>query len=107
MRVTGKRVLLRHALMPEKKGSLYIPDKFRGSADEGVVIGLGRNLESPEVEPGDRVLFTKRSGVVLKVGDSKLRLLNYDDVLAQVDVGKVRLCPACNGQGTVTDAEEN
>lgn len=108
MRPLGKRVLIRHA----KKGRYYdmasqaiaIPDKYRGTANEGIVLAVGN--EVPEVKPGWRVLFEKRSGQIVRVGDQNLKILKWEDLLAVVDVGKVKLCPTCGGQGTLTEVPD-
>ena len=107
MKPIGKRVLVRFV----KKQGFYdseeliaVPDTFRDTTNEGIVIALGS--EVPCLLVGDRVLFKKRSGQVVKVADQLLKLMNFEDIVATVDVGRAQLCPACHGQGTVIQAIE-
>ena len=102
MQVVGERVLLRHVLLPaETKGGILRPQTARGNSSECVVIGVGSKVENPDIEEGDRVLIQKRQGQVVNVGESMFRLVHYEDVVAKVKVGKVELCPKCDGQGVV------
>jgi co-chaperonin GroES (HSP10) len=99
MRPVGGHVLVRAAKKPQmtsgEHGSpLYIPDKFREHAHEGVVLGVGpgwvdrKGFLHPidDVKEGDRVLFVKRAGQDLVYRKEKCRLLRYEDVLAVVEV---------------------
>lgn len=116
MRVLGGRVLVRHALKPPtSKGGIIIPDKFRGQAQEGVVVHVSDGwwkqtidgavwVENTEVGVGDRVLFDKRAGQVVQIGDAQLRCLHLDNVIAKLRTGKLAVCPHCDGQGIIEEA---
>lgn len=102
MQVVGERVLLRHVLLPAMtKGGIFRPETSRGNSHECIVLGVGTRVKHPDIKEGDRVIIQKRQGQVVNVGDQVLRMVHYDDVVAKVKVGKVELCPACGGQGTV------
>ncbi len=105
MKPLGKRVLIRHTDPGSfHPGSFLIkPDSWRGTTNEGVVISLGSEVPDFELKVGHRVMFEKRAGQVVKVGTQKLRLMDWDDVVAIVEVGVAKMCPTCNGQGTVVE----
>ena len=101
-------MLIRHALKPPTtKGGIHIPEQYRGEAQEGIVVQVSKGWWEPgegwvpidEIKPGDRVIFEKRSGQVVQVGESMLRCIHARDVLAKVAVGQVTLCPMCGGMG--------
>lgn len=110
----GGRVLLRHALGPgETDGGIIIPEQFRGKAQEGVVLAVAKGWWDPDegfvtiedLEIGDRVLFEKRKGQVIPLGDEVLRVIHYKDVLAVMRTGKTEVCPLCGGQGYVMEVD--
>lgn len=92
-----KRVLVKPDEVAEKKGSIYLPQEYRGreqmAQTEGVLIAKGANAfaeaeaeaeargrtaDVPEV--GDTVFIAKYSGIVLKEDDEEYRLCNDEDV---------------------------
>lgn len=108
MQPIGKRVLVRHAKMGSfigKEKLLVAPPKFRGSATEGIIIKMGTQCpDDGELQPGDRVLFSKvgkHVGQVVELGSEKVRLVHYDEIVAKVDVGRLEVCEACQGQGVL------
>jgi co-chaperonin GroES (HSP10) len=110
MEVLGGRVLVRHALKPPtSSGGIHIPEKFRGQAQEGVVVHVSKGwwaqdvgwIPNEDVHVGDRVLFEKHKGQVVQVGEAALRCIHLQDVLAKLRTGKVRVCRHCKGQGVV------
>lgn len=84
---TKDRLVVRSAVMPEmtESGTLYIPEMARDKSDEGVVLGVGGEIY--DLHPGDRVLFRRRSGTVLNYQDQEIRVLEYKDVIAKLEVG--------------------
>ena len=99
MKPVGNRVLIRMAVRPsqtsgEHGAPIFVPDKHRMAAQEGVVISVGSGYHDPDgflhpitdVQAGDRVLFEKRKGQHVKVAGEDRFLLRYEDVLAVVEV---------------------
>ncbi len=73
-------------------GGLYIPDtaKEKPIEAEVVAVGNGKFLEDGtvrklEVKAGDKVLFGKYSGSVVKLGGEEHLILREDDILAVIE----------------------
>ncbi len=92
-----KRVLVRPLTVAERKGSIFLPQEYRGREQmaqiEGVLVATGANAfaeakaeaeargmrpDAPKV--GDTVFIAKYSGIVIKEGDEEYRLCNDEDV---------------------------
>ena len=97
MKPIGNKVIVRPAKRAAKTGGgIYIPERARDSASEGVVLALGRGfihektghlVEIDDIEVGDRVIYVKRKGQDVKMKDGTWRrILNYEDVLCVVEV---------------------
>ena len=99
MKPVGNRILIRMAVKPSMTEgvhgkAIYVPDRARTHAQEGVVLGVGTGWIDPDgfkhaiedVRVGDRVLFEKRKGQYLQVGGEDRFLIAYEDVLAVVEV---------------------
>ena len=99
MKPVGDRVLVRMAIAPkmtkgEHGSPIFVPDRARTLAQEGVVLAVGSGYRDPEgflhpiedVAAGDRVLFEKRKGQHLQVRGEERWLVRYEDVLAVVEV---------------------
>lgn len=90
----GENVLIFRDKAGEKTpGGLYIPDGAKEKPCEGLVVavGSGRTLKDGtrqplEVQPGDRVIFTKYSGVEISLTNQTSGfdhiLVNEKDILA-------------------------
>ena len=70
-------------------GGIVIPDIAKGESQQGTVcaVGNGRLLESgsrvpPPFNVGDVVVYGKRVGVKLKVGDKEYVILREGDIIA-------------------------
>jgi chaperonin GroES len=72
------------------RGGIIIPDTAKEKPQEGEVIAVGAGrIEKGErvpldVKVGDRVLFGKYSGDVLKVDEEELLIMKESDILAKV-----------------------
>jgi chaperonin GroES len=71
---------------------IVIPDNAAEKPDQGEVlaVGNGRLLADGSVRPlqvqtGDRVLFGKYAGQVVKLGDQELLVLREEDVLGVIE----------------------
>lgn len=103
MQPLGKRVLIRHTDPGAFHADSFLikPEAYRGTTNEGTVLAIGTEVPEGDLKIGQRVMFEKRAGQVVLVGGKKLRLMHWDKIVAQMEVGVVKLCPACGGQGTV------
>ena len=73
-------------------GGIIIPDTAKEKPQKGVVVAVGPgkrdkdgNLVSPEVQKGDRVLFSKYAGTEIKVDGEEQLFMKEDDILAIID----------------------
>ena len=71
------------------EGGIVLPDSAREKPQQGRVlsVGAGRLLEDgsrakPQVDEGDRVLFTSYAGTEVDVDDGKLLIMAESDILA-------------------------
>jgi|ERR1039457_2105559 chaperonin GroES len=85
------RVLIKRIEEKETvRGGIIIPDTAKEKPQEGEVIAVGAGrIEKGErvpldVKVGDRVLFGKYSGDVLKVDEEELLIMKESDILAKV-----------------------
>jgi len=87
------RVVVRRIDAEEKtSGGIIIPDTAKEKPQEGEVIAVGpgaRNetgaLISPDVKPGDRVLFGKWSGTEVKIDGEDLLIMKESDILGVIE----------------------
>ena len=85
-RVLIKRIEERETV----KGGIIIPDTAKEKPQEGEVIAVGAGrIEKGEripldIKVGDRVLFGKYSGDVIKLDEEELLIMKESDILAKV-----------------------
>ena len=88
----GDRVVLEAVEKEEKTASgIVLPDTAKEKPQEGkvVAVGKGRVLDSgervaPEVEVGDRVIFSKYAGTEVKYDGKEYLILRESDILAVI-----------------------
>jgi chaperonin GroES len=90
LKVLGDRVLVKVDPEETTRGGIYLPDSAQEKPQRGsvVAVGEGRRLDSgkvvaPDVEVGDRVIFSKYGGTEVKDGDEEYVVLNSDDIFAK------------------------
>ncbi|MCX5677507.1 MAG: co-chaperone GroES [Candidatus Omnitrophica bacterium] len=73
------------------KGGIVLPDSAQEKPQEAKVIAVGKGkvttegkVVTPEVKPGDKVLFGKYSGTEIKVDGKEYLILKEEDILAIV-----------------------
>ena len=73
-------------------GGLFIPDAAKEKPAQALVIGVGSgtrdkdgNLIPLDVKIGDKVLFSKYSGVEVKIDGEEHVVMREDDLLAVID----------------------
>jgi chaperonin GroES len=89
IRPLNDRVIIRRIEEKEQvKGGIIIPDTAKEKPQQGEVIavGKGKTLDSgkvltPDVKPGDRVLFGKYSGNEVKIEDEEFLIMREEDIL--------------------------
>lgn len=87
IRPIGERVLVKPVKVEEKTASgIILPgagDKERPNMAEVIAIGKGEKLE--DIKVGEKVVYSKFSGIEIKDGDEKYLVLNIEDILAIVE----------------------
>ena len=73
----------------ESSGGIILPDSAQKRPQEGEVIavGVGRTLDSGEVEPvpvkvGDIIVYPEYGGTEIKIDDEEYLLIDSDSILA-------------------------
>jgi chaperonin GroES len=93
LRPLHDRVLVRRLEAgEEKRGGIIIPDtaKEKPQQAEVISVGSGKLLDSgerstPEVRPGDRILFGKYSGAETKIDGQEYLILREDEILGVLE----------------------
>ena len=88
-RPLGDRVVVRRVLQEQKtSGGIIIPDTAQEKPQEGEVIAVGPGAlddngkrVTPEVKPGDFVLFGKWSGSEVKVDGEEILIMKESDIM--------------------------
>ena len=86
-RVVVKRV----AEETKTSGGLFIPDSAKEKPARGVVVAVGEGKRdeagkrvTPDVKPGDEVLFGKYAGTELKLEGEEQIVLREEEILAVI-----------------------
>ena len=89
----GDRVIVKPLSEEDSKtpSGIYIPDTAKEKPQEGEVIAVGpgepnENGENikPDVEIGDKVVYSKYGGTEIKVDGTEYLILSSRDILAKV-----------------------
>ena len=83
------RVVVRRIEADEKTaGGIIIPDSAKEKPSEGEVVSVGEGARddsgariTPDVKPGDRVLFGKWSGTEVKINGEDLIIMKESDIM--------------------------
>lgn len=86
----GDKIVVKRTEANEKTdGGIVLPDSAREKPQQGRVLSVGAGclLENgsrskPQVDEGDRVLFTSYAGTEVNVDGSKLLIMSESDILA-------------------------
>lgn len=84
LRVFGNRVLVREDDEEQRSHGLIIPEVSRKKQMQGTVISAGDG-DDVEVKEGDRIVYSKFSGLDVKFDDGKLKLMDTAGVLALME----------------------
>ena len=93
LRPLDDRVAVRRDDAQDKTdGGILLPDNAREKVNRGTVmaIGKGRLIDdgtraTPQVEPGDRVLFSQYAGEELTIDDESWLLIRESEILGVVE----------------------
>ncbi len=73
-------------------GGIIIPDNAKEKPMEGKVVAIGNGkvlddgkVRKPEVDVGDRILFSKYSGSEVKIDGEEHLILREDDILGVIE----------------------
>ncbi|BAD74533.1 chaperonin (GroES protein) [Geobacillus kaustophilus HTA426] len=92
MKPLGDRIVIEVVETEEKTASgIVLPDTAKEKPQEGrvVAVGAGRVLDNgqriaPEVEVGDRIIFSKYAGTEVKYDGKEYLILRESDILAVI-----------------------
>lgn len=88
----GDKVVIKRLESDEKTaGGILLPDSARDKPAQGRVlsVGQGRMLKdgsrvTPQVNEGDRVVFSSYAGMEVTVDDDEVLIMSEDEILAVV-----------------------
>lgn len=93
-RPNSDRVLVKIEAVPEKRGSLYVPETARATSDDArygiiVAVGDGRRIEGgffdlfsdAHLHVGDRVLIDSVGGLKVKIDGEEFLLVRFEEIL--------------------------
>jgi chaperonin GroES len=88
----GEKIIVKRLEAEEKTaGGIFLPDQVREKPQQGRVlsVGTGKLLPdgtrvSPQVNEGDKVVFSSYSGTEIEVDGTKLLIMTESDILAVV-----------------------
>ncbi len=86
----GDKVVIKRTDAEEKTtGGILLPDSARQKPQEGRVLSVGNgrlladgSRSEPQVNEGDRVIFSSYAGTEIDVDGSKVLIMNESDILA-------------------------
>ncbi len=86
----GDKVVIKRTDAEEKTtGGILLPDSARQKPQEGRVLSVGNgrlladgSRSEPQVNEGDRVIFSSYAGTEIDVDGSKVLIMNETDILA-------------------------
>jgi len=90
----GDRVVVKPLEEEERtKGGIVLPDTAKEKPQHGEVVAVGpgewddegKRRITPDVKPGDRVLFAKYAGTEVKTDEGEVLILRANDILAIVE----------------------
>jgi chaperonin GroES len=89
----GDRVIVKPLSEEDNKtpSGIYIPDTAKEKPQEGEVVAVGPGEPSekgenikPDVEKGDKVVYSKYGGTEIKIEGTEYLILSSRDILAKV-----------------------
>ena len=82
----GDRVIVKTEEMEEKTaGGLYIPQTAQEKTQSGVVLSIGDDKDAIKVAVGQKVIYDKYAGTMVKVEGKEHLILRAADILAVIE----------------------
>jgi chaperonin GroES len=86
----GDKIVVKRTEADEKTaGGILLPDSAREKPQEGRVLSVGSgkllpdgSRTTPQVNEGDRVIFTSYAGTEIEVNGSRLLIMSESEILA-------------------------
>lgn len=79
----GSVICLKPDPIPEDKGAIITPDKYRVPAVTGVIVAIGPLVTFYNV--GDRVLYGRYAGTLARLGEEVILMIDRSEVLSIVE----------------------
>ena len=88
----GDKVVIKRLESDEKtSGGILLPSNSQTKPSEGRVLSVGQGRQlvdgtrvDPQVNEGDRVVFSSYSGMEIKVDDEEVLIMSEEEILAVV-----------------------
>ncbi|TVR03945.1 MAG: co-chaperone GroES [Spirochaetaceae bacterium] len=81
----GDRVLLKTEKEEEKtKSGLFIPETAQEKTQTAVVVAIGDDKDVIKVKVGDKVMYDKYAGTIIKIDGVEHLIVKMDDIIATV-----------------------
>ena len=80
-RVFGKRILIKPEEVAEKYGVLDIPKETQEDKTMGEVVMLGNEIDAEVISIGDKILYSRFSGVDVDIKGDRYKVVHFDDIL--------------------------
>ncbi len=91
LRILGDRVMVKPDEAEETQGGIVVPETAQEKPQRGTVVAVGEgkrgdegDLVKPEVEVGDKVIFSKYGGHEVKVDGEEYLILDSDQIYAKI-----------------------
>lgn len=87
LRPCENRVILQMDDKKSEYGKIIIPQSAQDQPMFATIVAIGMNTSTTDewLQVGDRILFGKYSGNVVKVADQEYLVLRIEDILAKVE----------------------
>lgn len=87
------RVIIKPDEVPDKKGSIIIPDCAKRVPEKGLIVamGKGRRSKKGDIVPitdykvGDRVLYARWTGTEVMTGEVNHIIISHDNIMGLVE----------------------
>ena len=85
------RLIIKQAeKLKESAGGVILPDTVGEDHTEGIILSMGMDYKATDLRVGDRIIFTKWSGVEVKIDGETFVIIKEKDILAWYDEPRQR-----------------
>ena len=93
LRPLADRIVIRRDEEQDRTdGGIFLPDNAREKVTRGTVVAIGEGKlnddgtrSAPQVDPGDKVLFSKFGGDDLRIDDQEWLLIRESEILGVIE----------------------